>query len=186
MGPKLPSVNFHGDCLSYIRLDTRRLITNDQKVLEATTVDTIAEFVRTLDIDLDAGKVFLPGIVPPLSVKPVMCREHLETWYQCGRIIDEASTIVIVGYSFNLADEHLNDLLRKRKGSTDVRILVVNPDIGGTSANVCKILGLNADQLTSVTRDGLNCRETENLVFVEAMTEQLTSENLARLLNQTQ
>ena len=138
--------SFHGDCLSYIRLDTRQLIKNDQRVLDATTVEAIAEFVKSLDINLDSGKIFLPGIVPPLSVKPVMCREHLETWYECGQIIDEASTIVIVGYSFNLADEHLNDLLRKRRGATDVRIVVVNPDIDGTSTNVCNLLGLAPNQ----------------------------------------
>ena len=50
--------SFHGDCLSYIRLDTRQLIGNDQKVLEATSVESIAEFVKSLDIDLDAGRVF--------------------------------------------------------------------------------------------------------------------------------
>ena len=174
--------SFHGDCLSYIRLDTRQLINSDQQVLEATTVEAIAEFIKSLDIDLDSGKVFLPGIVPPLSVKPVMCREHLETWYQCGRIIDEASVIVIVGYSFNLADEHLNDLLRKRRGTTDVRIVVINPDIDGTSANVCNILGLASAQLTNVTRAGLNCREAGGLVFVNASAEQITSESLGQLL----
>ena len=176
--------SFHGDCLSYIRLDTRQLIKNDQRVLDATTVEAIAEFVKSLDINLDSGKIFLPGIVPPLSVKPVMCREHLETWYECGQIIDEASTIVIVGYSFNLADEHLNDLLRKRRGATDVRIVVVNPDIDGTSTNVCNLLGLAPNQLTDVTSAGLACRQVGNLVFVNARTEQLTPEKLEQLLDQ--
>lgn len=180
-----PAVHsFHGDCLSYIRLDTRQLIKDDQRVLEATTVEAIADFVRSLDIDLDSDKVFLPGIVPPLSVKPVMCREHLETWYECGQIIDDASTIVIVGYSFNLADEHLNDLLRKRRGATDVRIVIVNPDMDGTSANVCNILGLAADQLTDTIRAGLNCRQAGNLVFANARSEQLTSQSLEELLRQ--
>ena len=111
-----------------------------------------------------------------------MCREHLETWYQCGRIIDKASAIVIVGYSFNLADEHLNDLLRKRRGATDVRIVVVNPDMDGTSANVCNILGLAPDQLTNVTRARLSCREAGNLVFVNAKTEHLSPDVLEQLL----
>ncbi len=175
---------FHGDCLSYIRLDTRQLIRNDQRVLEASTVESLAAFIASLGINVDTDKVFLPGIVPPLSVKPVMCREHLETWYQCGRAIDEASAIVIVGYSFNLADEHLNDLLRKRRGSTDTKILVVNPDIDGTSSNVCKILGLASDQLTAVTKAGLSCRQAGSLMFVDAATEQLTAPTLESLLDQ--
>jgi hypothetical protein len=42
--------------------------------------------------------------------------------------------IVIVGYSFAMADEHFNDLLRHTKTTT--RILVVNPnaDAAGRSA----------------------------------------------------
>ena len=174
--------SFHGDCLSYIRLDTRQLINNDQQVLEAATVESLAEFVKSLDIDLDVGRVFLPGIVPPLSVKPVICREHLETWYRCGQIIDSASSIVIAGYSFNLVDEHFNDLFRKRRGATSTKIIVVNPDIDGTSANFCNILGQAPGQLTNVTKAGLDCRKAGNLLFVNATTEQLTSDNLGQLL----
>ena len=174
--------SFHGDCLSYIRLDTRQLINNDQQVLEAETVESLAEFVKSLDIDLDVGRVFLPGIVPPLSVKPVICREHLETWYRCGQIIDSASSIVIAGYSFNLVDEHFNDLFRKRRGATSTKIIVVNPDIDGTSANFCNILGQAPGQLTNITKAGLDCRKAGNLLFVNAATEQLTSDILGQLL----
>ena len=76
-------------------------------------------------------------------------------------------------------------LLRKRRRATNVRIVIVNPDMDGTSANVCNILGLAADQLTDTTRAGLNCRQAgNNLVFANARSEQLTSENLEQLLSQ--
>ena len=172
---------FHGDCLSYIRLDTRDLIKDNQQVLQATTPELIAEFVKSLEINLES-RVFLPGIVPPLSVKPVICREHLETWYHCGQIIDTASAIVIAGYSFNLVDEHLNDLFRKRRGATNTKIIVINPDMDGASANFCNILGQAPDQLTNVTKAGLDCRKAGNLLFVDAKTEQLTPDNLEQLL----
>ena len=173
---------FHGDCLSYIRLDTRDLIKDDQQVLQSSTPESIAEFIKSLEIDPET-KVFLPGIVPPLSVKPIICREHLETWYHCGQIIDRASSIVIAGYSFNRVDEHFNDLFRKRRGATDTKIIVVNPDIDGASANFCNILGQAPGQLTNITKAELDCRKAGNLLFVNATTEQLTSDVLRQLLD---
>ena len=175
--------SFHGDCLSYIRFDTRRLVNDDESLLRATTVDSIAAFISSLAMDLDNNRLFLPGIVPPLSVKPVICREHLDTWYRCGRAIDSASTIVIVGYSFNMADEHLNDLLRKRRGASDVKIVVVNPDIDGTSKRFCAIAGQAFDQLDNLTKADFSCRKAGNLLFVNATTEQLTSDSLGQLLD---
>ena len=169
---------FHGDCLSYMRLDTRDLIRDDQKMLEATSPESIEHFIKSLEMNVGARKVFLPGIVPPLSLKPVICREHLETWYKCGKLIDDATAIVITGYSFNLADEHLNDLLRKRHGSTDTKIIVINPDLEGTSTNVCKLFGQDSGQLSNMTLAHFDCRRANNLTLVKAKAEELSSEIL--------
>ena len=174
---------FHGDCLSYIRVDTRDLITNDGRVLDATTPETIAGFIEALEMDVDTGRVSLPGIVPPLSVKPVICREHLDTWYECGQLIDQAISIVITGYSFNRTDEHLNDLIRKRRGGTDTRIVVINSNIDAVVENVCSVLGQDARQLTDTIRANLACKQTRNLLFVEANTQNLTREILDTLLD---
>ena len=173
---------FHGDCLSYIRLETRDLIGDNQQALQANSAETIASFIESLDIDLAKHKVFLPGIVPPLSVKPVICREHLETWYHCGDLIDNAEAILITGYSFNLADEHFNDLLRKRRGSTDTRIIIINPDLDGTVDRVCKILSQNPSHLNQMMIADFECRRAANLTFVRARTEQLSSGALRELM----
>ena len=85
--------------------------------------------------------------------------------------------------TLNQADERLNALLRKRRGARDVRIVIVNPDMDGTSANVCNILGLAADQLTDTTRAGFYCRQVGDIVFVNARSEQLTSQSLEELLS---
>ena len=174
---------FHGDCLSYIRLETRDLIKENQQSQQANSPESIATFLSSLGIDLGNQKIFLPGIVPPLSVKPVICREHLETWYQCGKLIDEAANIVVTGYSFNLADEHFNDLLRKRRGSVDTKIVVINPDLDGTTRNVCKILSQDIGHLNEMTLADFECRRSGNLTFVKAKTEQLSPDVIQQLLN---
>ena len=174
--------HFHGDCLSYIRFDTRELIRDNQRMLDAVSPEGIADFIKSLDIQIGIGKIYLPGIVPPLSVKPVVSREHLETWYKCGLLIDQAQAIVITGYSFNSADEHFNDLIRKRRGNTEVRIIVINPDIAGTVVNVCKMLGQAPEHLNDVQKAGFECKQGGNLLFVKATTEELTAKALTELI----
>ena len=179
----LPRVHFfHGDCLSYIRLETRDLISGNQQAQQANSPESIADFIGSLGIDLGKEKIFLPGIVPPLSVKPVICREHLETWYQCGSLIDQAANIVITGYSFNLADEHFNDLLRKRKSGTDTRLVVINPDLEGTTTNVCKVLSQDPSHLNGMTIAGFECLRGGNLTFAKARTEELSPDSIQQLL----
>ena len=173
---------FHGDCLSYIRLETRDLITENQQAQQANSPELIADFIGSLGIDLGNQKIFLPGIVPPLSVKPVICREHLETWYQSGNLIDRAEGIIITGYSFNLADEHFNDLLRKRRGAMETNVVVINPDLEDTALKVCKILSQNADHLNEMTLADFECRRGGNLTFVKARTEQLSPEAIEEFL----
>ncbi len=173
---------FHGDCLSYIRLETRDLIPGNQQALQADSPESIADFISSLGIDIGKAKIFLPGIVPPLSVKPVICREHLETWYQCGKLIDEADNIVITGYSFNLADEHFNDLLRKRKGGTGTRIVVVNPRMEETARNVCGVLSQDMGHLNEMTLAEFECLRAGNLTFVNASSEELSPDAIRQLL----
>lgn len=167
---------FHGNCSSYIRLDTREFFEHDDRILQANSPDKIADFLKELEMDIDAKKVYIPGIIPPLSLKPVICREYLETWYNCGEMFDDASVIFITGYSFAQVDVHFNDLLRKRRGKRNSKIIVINPDIDNVSRAVSQILGWDFDQLTETKRSGFTCKSAFNLMFVEAKVEHIRPE----------
>lgn len=174
---------FHGDCLSYIRLETRDLITENQQAQQANSPESIADFIKSLEIDLENQKIFLPGIVPPLSVKPVICREHLETWYRCGSLMDGAEGIIVTGYSFNSADEHFNDLLRKRRGGRETKIIIINPDLEDAVSKVSEILSQDVGHLNEMTLADFECRRGGNLTFVKARTEQLSRECIEEFLD---
>jgi len=170
---------FHGDVGSYIRLDTREYLANDDVVKQAETVAAMAAFIQGLDTDFDAQRVHIPGIVPPLAVKPVICTEYLNRWYHCGEKIRDAKNIVIVGYSFNLVDEHFNDLVRKNHGA---RIVLVNPQASAVEESICRALAFDRTGLNGVTIEGLRCRKGRNMTFVSAKAEELTADIITALL----
>lgn len=165
--------SFHGDCLS--RLDWRtRSLTRDPFLGKDESPDSLGKFITSLNIDLRNRHVVLPGIVPPLSVKPVMCREHLDTWYQCGQLIDKAKVLIVVGYSFNSVDEHFNDLLRKRKGKDSTQVVVIDPLLDDVVENTQHVLGFDRRNLAFERRAGFECMADQRLTFVRAKSEELS------------
>ena len=174
---------FHGDCRAYIRFDTREYLAGDETVRDAITVEKMAAFIEGLDIrwETDLPRAYLPAIVPPLSVKPVVCTEYLERWFRCGEMMRQAGRIVIIGYSFNVADEHFNDLIRKGNGSA--RLVVINPEIERVAQHVCRVVGADVNSLNSITAQGFECMRGGRLVFVRAKAEDVDEGKLLALLS---
>jgi len=97
-------------------------------------------FIAGLQVDWkrEPPLVSLPAIVPPLAMKPIICGEYLDRWYQCGQTIKRAKTIFIAGYSFSVADEHFNDLIRK--GNRRAQLIVVDPSLEDVVRRICQIV----------------------------------------------
>ena len=161
---------FHGRLDRYLHVDNRQVVTDDPALRQATDVPTIATFLGTLRMDVrEPGAIDLPAIVPPTSFKPVMSREQLRTWVEVDDRLQKADVIVIVGYSFALADEHFNDLLRRSNPRS--RILVVNPDLGAPLKNVCRVIGIDPETLVDSKRSGYDRRAAGRLIYVGARSE---------------
>jgi hypothetical protein len=167
---------FHGSSKGFIRFRTGEYVTNDVQARSATTLPLMAAFIESLPVDFKKSEVFLPAIVPPLAMKPIICTEYLDRWYHCGQTIRKANTIFIIGYSFGVADEHFNDLVRK--GNKEARIIVVDPDIDSVMTRVCKTLDYKQAGLRPNEIQGLECRTDTRLTFVKAKAEQI---HVARL-----
>src|ERR1700731_830609 len=166
---------FHGDCKAFIRFHTREHIADNIQIREETTLARMLDFINGLKTDWtkDPPEVSLPAIVPPLAMKPVICTEYLERWYECGQQIKKARTIVIIGYSFSVADDHFNDLIRK--GNREVRLIVVDPNLDAVVNRVCQTLGHDKAGLKPVKVEGLECKADGRLTFVKAKAEELSS-----------
>jgi hypothetical protein len=173
---------FHGDCRGFIRFQSREYVPESVQAKDATTLDRMVTFIEGLEVDwkTDPPRVSLPAIIPPLAMKPIICTEYLERWYECGQTIKKAKTVVILGYSFGVADEHFNDLIRK--GNAKAKLIVVNPDIEVTINRVCQILNHDKTGLRSTSVSELQCETAGRLTFVRANAEEVTSARLIPLL----
>jgi hypothetical protein len=173
---------FHGDSKTFIRFRTREYVTNNVQARNANTLPLMAAFINGLQVDWkkDPPEVSLPAMVPPIAMKPIICSEYLDRWYLCGQTIKNAETIFIVGYSFNVADEHFNDLIRK--GRRESRLIAVDPDIEAVGKRVCRIVDQDERNLREKKIQGLECLVDGRLTFVKAKAENINSSRLAELL----
>lgn len=93
----------------------------------------------------------------------------------------KARKIVIAGYSFSIADEHFNDLIRK--GNQRAALIVVDPSLEDVVRRVCQIVGQNAAELEAKAIAGLECKTAGRVTFVKAKAEGLRSAELRELLD---
>jgi hypothetical protein len=146
--------HFHGSIREYLRLEDRTIVADDELLNSAGTVKEIANlFANHLRLEVESyPKLDLPGIVPPLSFKPIMSPDQLTRWAGAQQGIQSASHIVIIGYSFSRADDHFNALLRRSR--SDVRVTIVNPDLLGVTRAALGALGDSVPGDLSVDDEG--------------------------------
>lgn len=171
---------FHGRLDEYLRLDTREVVRDVAPLEAATTVDGIVSLIQDLRLDVDAvPAIDLPALVPPTAFKPVTHRGQLLVWADVDRLLANASEVVVVGYSFALADEHFNDLLRNanRRG----RVVVVNPDLVAASREACRVLGIEPSSLSETEMGGHPVWRGGRLTCIAAKGEDVTHVLLSEL-----
>lgn len=171
---------FHGRLDEYLRLDTRDLIRISALSVDNST-DAIVEFIEALRLDASQLPEFdIPAIVPPTSFKPVMSRRQLRCWLAVDDLLQNASRILIVGYSFATADEHFNDLLRH--ASATARVVIVNPDALQPAKAASRILGLDASSFVQKRRRSWETFETGRLLSIAARAEDVSQEMIDEFL----
>ncbi|MBW7933287.1 MAG: hypothetical protein H3C62_06640 [Gemmatimonadaceae bacterium] len=177
--PQDRTVRFHGDCLSFIRQDRGELITNVEAALGATDLEGIEKFIGGLDMSVEQNRIYLPAVVPPSAMKPVINRAFITRWAQAEQLMTDAGMLIVVGYAFNRIDSHFNDLFRV--AANGKRVAVVNPSIEDTREAVCRLLGVAADTLTAVTMAGVPVQRSNNLLFVPLRGEDISDEMFAQM-----
>jgi hypothetical protein len=105
-----------------------------------------------------------------------MSRGKILAWASADKVLHNASHIVVVGYSFGLADEHFNDLLRSTTATS--RVLVINPNYDILANRVCDILGVNSSALSTRSVDELPVLSSPRLSCLGAKAEDVTPELL--------
>lgn len=161
---------FHGGLAEYVRMDTRDLL----PIEDIHTCDP-AQFIRdyvtpNVDVvheDLRQQKHVIPALVPPLRLKPILSHRYIELWGQASTWVKEAHHIVVVGYSFNNADEHFNDILRCHP---DRHIDIVVPEATSPDfvARMEKVFGTSANQYNKVKINGHDALQAKKVRLIAA------------------
>lgn len=161
---------FHGGLADYVRMDTRDLLPIDD-IHDCDPAQFIREYVApNVDLaheDLRQQKHVIPALVPPLRLKPILSHRYIELWSQASTWVKESKHIVVVGYSFNTADEHFNDILRSHP---DRKIDIVVPEATSHEfvARMEKVFGTSANQYNKVKIDGHDALQAKKVRLIAA------------------
>jgi hypothetical protein len=172
---------FHGNNDVILDFATRELDRSSTSITDLIGIKRLIENLECIFGSTPAVKV--PGLVPPLIMKPILASEYLDWWYESAKLIEQAEVIVIVGYSFAFADEHFNDLIRKR--ARTAKIVVFDPFWDSVCSNLCRVTGV-PDQFEELNEHGLPCRKGGRLSFYQASGDTINIAQLSAIISEKQ
>ncbi|QSA99341.1 hypothetical protein [Methylococcus sp. EFPC2] len=164
------TVYFHGGLAEYVRMDTRDLLSieNVQGCDPAAFIkDIVAPTVNVSHDDPRRQIHVIPALVPPLRLKPILSHRYIDLWSKASDWVKQAQRIVVVGYSFNNADEHFNDILRVHP---DRYVDIVVPEANSPAflGRMEKVFGTAANQYSKVTVDGKPALQAKKIRLIAA------------------
>ncbi|SNX52895.1 hypothetical protein [Thermoanaerobacterium sp. RBIITD] len=163
------SIYFHGSCDEYIRLDNRNTLPIEQSQFK--DIDDILDFLeQNINFDFEKEIYFIPSIIPPLKLKPVISTQFLDKWYKGKTIINKSDRIIIVGYSFSSADEHINDILRENKNK---QVIIVNPSFKRIIPSIENIYRVNEYNFTEFNLSGKRALKADNIIIIDAYANEI-------------
>ena len=164
------TVYFHGGLADYVRMDTRNLLPIEN-ILDCDPAEFIQDIV-TPNTDVShknprQQKHVIPALVPPLRLKPILSHSYITLWNKAADWIDKAKHIVVVGYSFNNADEHFNDILRVHP---DRRVDIIVPEAiqPGFVDRMEKVFGIPANQFSKNRVNGFDSLQARKVRLIAA------------------
>lgn len=159
---------FHGSLNEYIRLDNRNILPISLGSLKTT--DDIKSFLEGINHDIDKEIYFIPSIIPPLKLKPVISTNFLERWYKGKMLIEESDELIVVGYSFASADEHINDILRQYKSK---KVTIINPAYKKLIPMLRNIYRVMEDDFTETTIQGKKALVLDDITIIGANADEI-------------
>ena len=173
-------IYFHGGLSEYVRMDTRNLL-QIENIINCDPAHFIREII-TPNVDVKHENIrkqrhIIPALVPPLRLKPILSHKYIELWAKAAEWIKDAKHIVVVGYSFNNADEHFNDILRcnpERKFD----IVVPEANTPSFKERMEKVFNKPNDQFDTVTVLGITALQANNLRLIPAKASEIDISSL--------
>ena len=176
-------IYFHGGLAEYVRMDTRELL--ERENLNKLNLEDFLSSIIKPSIDVTNNNIeeqihIIPSLVPPLRLKPILSYKYIELWAKASEWVQEAEHIVIVGYSFNSADEHFNDILRNLHPNKKIDIIDPGATTDHFKGRIEKIFGTPANQFVKNLVQGKTALKKGSIRLIEAIA---TDIDIDKLLN---
>lgn len=173
-------VYFHGGLAEYVRMDTRDLIPieNISGCDPAQLIkDEIAPNIAVTDENTENQRHVIPALVPPLRLKPILSHKYIDLWHKASEWVNLADKIVVVGYSFNAADEHFNDIMRVNHGK---KFDVVGPAVHDQAfiVRIEKVLGVPSGNWTNCNVQNLPSKKAGSIRLIKANADEVNISGL--------
>lgn len=159
---------FHGSLNQYIRMDLRDIIDIDESNYNG--IEDFLEKEIATNINFDQNKFVIPSIIPPLKLKPILSNKFLKSWYRALEWIKKADRIIIIGYSFNYADEHFNDMIRENKNK---EIIIIDPNAESMKNNLHSLIGYRGEDFTNTHLRSNICFQCQNIKIIKAKADEI-------------
>lgn len=166
---------FHGGLDEYVRMDTRQLL----KIEEIDNLDLVTFFsdnikpnINVEGSEFSAHRHIIPSLVPPLKLKPVLSQKYIDLWSKSKQVIHDAKKVVVIGYSFNDADEHFNDIVRNgNSASYDI----IAPDALEPHfiERIEKVFSMSSNQLTTLKVQGKDAKSNSRIRLIKSYADEI-------------
>ncbi|RAU16449.1 hypothetical protein DN062_18100 [Nitrincola tibetensis] len=168
-------IYFHGGLSEYVRMDTRQLLPINN--LELIDLKEFIEEEISSNIDFTSSTVeeqkhVIPSMVPPLKLKPILSHKYIDTWAKAAELVHNSQKVVVIGYSFNSADEHFNDIIRN---CVTRKYDIVAPDVLSDAflKRVEKVFGVPISNFSNTKIQGKNAKTTQYIRLISAYADEL-------------
>lgn len=181
------TIYFHGGLAEYVRMDTRDLLPIEN-ISDCNPAEFIKNFVMpNIDVTNDSisqQRHVIPALVPPLRLKPILSHKYIELWSKSSTWVKDAKHIIVVGYSFNNADEHFNDILRCANDGKKIDIIAPDACSNYFKNRMEKVFNIPTSQFNTIQLNGKPALQARNIRLIPAKASEVDVSQLFGLTNQ--
>lgn len=168
---------FHGNLFKYIDIHNKTEISINENEYGGMNIDEFLkdQIMPNLSFKDNSLKYTIPMFLPPMKIKPVLSRSYIKIWFESEKVIKDAEKIIIIGFSFNHSDEHINGILRDCKNKN---IFIIDAEIEKVITALESIFNYSLEDYTSVKIQGFDAKKCRTITLIKAKAHAINIQDL--------
>lgn len=171
------SLYFHGNLFKYIDIHNKTEITIGGEEYDSMDITNFLkdQIKPNLSFNDTSLKYTIPMFLPPMKIKPVLSRSYIKIWFESEKVIKDADKIIIIGFSFNHSDEHINGILRDCKNKN---IFIIDAEIEKVITALESIFNYRSEDYTKVRIQGYFAKRYGTVTLINAKAHEINIQSL--------